>query len=189
MKKIVIIVGSLRKKSFNQTLAKVIVNVLQPHAEAVIMDYQDVPLFNQDLEEDTPKSVLRVRNIVQEADGLWIVTPEYNGQIPGVLKNLLDWLSRPAELHSKNSSSVVKGKMAVISGVAGKSAAYNARTSLASLLKAMRMQVIGDTGTGFALNAESFASDEMNITEAERQILFHQAQQLLSKLQSDEAKR
>ena len=95
MKKILIIVGSFRKNSFNTQLAKAVEKILENKADVSYLEYADVPFFNQDFEFPTPESVLKARSQVMDADGLWIFTPEYNYQIPGVLKNLLDWLSRP----------------------------------------------------------------------------------------------
>ena len=95
MKKVLMIVGSLRKNSFNYQLAKQVEQMLEGRAEVSFLFYADLPFMNQDIEFPTPESVARVRSAVQETDGIWIFSPEYNFQIPGVLKNLLDWLSRP----------------------------------------------------------------------------------------------
>ena len=95
MKKVLMIVGSLRKDSFNLQLAKVAEEILKGQAEVRYLHYADMPFMNQDIEFPTPERVARVRQEVLAADGIWIFSPEYNYQIPGVLKNLLDWLSRP----------------------------------------------------------------------------------------------
>ena len=95
MKKVLMIVGSLRKDSFNLQLAKVAEKILKGQAEVRYLHYADLPFMNQDMEFPAPESVARVRQEVLAADGIWIFSPEYNYQIPGVLKNLLDWLSRP----------------------------------------------------------------------------------------------
>ena len=95
MKKVLLIVGSLRKESFNLQLAKLAEEMLKDKARVSILQYADLPFMNQDIEFPTPESVARVRQEVLAADGIWIFSPEYNYQIPGVLKNLLDWLSRP----------------------------------------------------------------------------------------------
>ena len=95
MKKVLLIVGSLRKESFNLQLAKLAAEMLKDKVQVSILHYADLPFMNQDIEFPTPESVARVRQEVLAADGIWIFSPEYNYQIPGVLKNLLDWLSRP----------------------------------------------------------------------------------------------
>jgi chromate reductase len=83
-------------------------------AELEILDYSDVPLLNQDIEYPAPDAVKRVREKVKAADGIWFFTPEYNHFFPGVLKNLIDWLSRPI---SKEEPQVLAGKPAAISGI------------------------------------------------------------------------
>ena len=92
MKKVLLIVGSLRKESFNLQLAKLAEEMLKDKVQVSILYYADLPFMNQDIEFPTPESVVRVRQEVLAADGIWIFSPEYNYQIPGVLKNLLDWL-------------------------------------------------------------------------------------------------
>jgi NAD(P)H-dependent FMN reductase len=73
----------------------------------------EVPVFNQDEEFPTPKSVAEARVAVNEADAIWIFTPEYNHSVPGSLKNLFDWLSRPLE---DGTPSVLTGKVMTMSG-------------------------------------------------------------------------
>ncbi|RSM75268.1 hypothetical protein DL991_28100 [Amycolatopsis sp. WAC 01375] len=99
--------GSLRKESFNTRL---LAAVRQLAPEGMTIDVfdglGDLPLYNGDLDsrEGGPAPVERWREAVREADGLLVVTPEYNSSIPGVLKNAVDWVSRPmvgAALHGK----------------------------------------------------------------------------------------
>jgi len=182
MKKILIIVGSLRKNSFNHQLAKQAEKLLEGSAQVSYLDYSDLPFMNQDIEFPVPESVARVRKAVQEADGIWIFSPEYNYQIPGVLKNLLDWLSRPMSSDRK-SGSAVKGKIVSISGAAGKSAAAGVRKSLSSLLKVMSMQLVSGEGLGVAMGAEAFSSGVLSLSEENRAALQHQAQELLEAIE------
>ena len=123
MKKVLMIVGSLRKDSFNLQLAKVAEKILKGQAEVRYLHYADMPFMNQDMEFPTPESIARVRQEVLAADGIWIFSPEYNYQFPGVLKNLLDWLSRPLVPNDWERGSAMKGKPVTISGVAGRSGA------------------------------------------------------------------
>ena len=129
MKKILFIVGSHRKQSFNQQLAQQIIPLIQHRAETSILNNQEVPYLNEDIEYPVPQSVLDVKEKIAEADGIWIISPEYNGQTPGVLKNLLDWLSRPIEKGNWTKGSIVKNKPVMISSVAGKSAGAHVRAS------------------------------------------------------------
>lgn len=98
--KILAIVGSLREASISGQLANAARKAVERADRFVdfeILNWSDVPLFNEDDEFPPPDAVFRVREAVQQADGLWIFTPEYNHAIPGPLKNLLDWLSRPLD--------------------------------------------------------------------------------------------
>ena len=78
MKKILFIIGSLRKESFNREVSDMVKNLLQNKAEVTELDYSQVPLMNQDAEYPAPKAVANARKAVAEADGVWIFSPEYN---------------------------------------------------------------------------------------------------------------
>jgi len=96
--KIAVLVGSLRRGSLNKMLAQnleVAAVKLAPETEFEYMDI-NLPLFNQDLETDFPAAATKLKQQIREADGVLIVTPEYNRSVPGVLKNAIDWSSRPA---------------------------------------------------------------------------------------------
>ncbi|MGN1404987.1 MAG: NADPH-dependent FMN reductase, partial [Erysipelotrichaceae bacterium] len=164
MAKVLFIVGSLRKESFNMQMAKEAEKFIGEKAEVSYLEYSDIPYMNQDIEFPAPLEIQRVRNEVKEADGIWIFTPEYNGNIPGVLKNLLDWLSRPLAVGDL-STPVTVGKTVTISSAAGKSAGAGVRASLAKLLTMMRTNLIMDEGTGVSLNKESFASGTAVLTD------------------------
>lgn len=102
MTKIAVFVGSLQVSSFNKKLAK---NLEALAPEGVEFDYVDIaslPLFNQDLEADFPAAAQAAKDAVAGADGVLFVTPEYNRSIPGVLKNAIDWASRPWGANSFN---------------------------------------------------------------------------------------
>jgi chromate reductase len=90
--------GSLRKESFNSRLLAALPALAPENMEIDIFDgLGDLPLYNQDLDvrEGVPEPVRRWRTAITEADGLLLVSPEYNGSIPGVVKNAIDWASRP----------------------------------------------------------------------------------------------
>ncbi len=93
-----LLVGSRRKNSFNRQLASLARTMLEEKGQKVEMiDWLDVPFFSQDDEFPTPEAVKKVRDEVMGCSVIWIFTPQYNGQIPGAEKNLLDWLSRGLE--------------------------------------------------------------------------------------------
>jgi len=182
MKKVLMIVGSLRKNSFNLQLAKVVEEMLKGQAEISYLHYADLPFMNQDIEFPTPESVARVRHGVLTADGIWIFSPEYNYQIPGVLKNLLDWLSRPLAPNDWERGSAVKGKTVTISGVAGRSGAAGVRKNLSALLEVMSMKLIGGMGTGIPLDSDAFQTNQLNISKEHKKALKNQADLFLSQL-------
>ena len=94
---IVGISGSLRKNSFNAGLLRAAAECVSP-GTLEILSIRDIPLYDGDIEENTgiPASVLQIKDRIAAADALLLVTPEYNNSIPGVFKNAIDWLSRPA---------------------------------------------------------------------------------------------
>ena len=95
--KLLIILGSLRANSFSRKLADVTSGLLPDDVTPSIIDGGDLPLYNQDLDgDDKPPSVQKLLAQVKDADALLFITPEYNYGIPGPLKNLIDWASRPA---------------------------------------------------------------------------------------------
>ena len=183
MKKVLMIVGSLRKNSFNHQLAKQVEQFLAGQAEIKYLSYEDLPFLNQDMEYPAPESVARIRQAVQEADGIWIFSPEYNYQIPGVLKNLLDWLSRPLVPNDWERGSAVKGKPVTVSGVAGRSAASGVRKHLSALLEVMSMKLVGGTGSGVALDAAAFQSGILSLSEEKTAEINAQAEAFLTAIQ------
>lgn len=182
MKKVLIIVGSLRKKSFNMQLAKIVETLLKDRAEVSFLEYCDVPFLNQDYEFPTPESVQKARRAVLDADGIWIFTPEYNYQIPGVLKNLLDWLSRPLVQGDRRRGSALKDKPVTICGVAGKSAAAGARKNLSALAQSMSMKLVGGVGTGVALDGRAWSTDVLSLSEENIRQLKEQADLFIESL-------
>ena len=182
MKKVLLIVGSLRKESFNLQLAKLAEEMLKDKVQVGILHYADLPFMNQDMEFPAPESVARVRQVVLESDGIWIFSPEYNYQIPGVLKNLLDWLSRPLAPNDWERGSAVKCKPVTISGVAGRSGAAGVRKHLSALLEVMSMKLIGGMGTGISADAESFATNKLHLSEENHAAVQAQAELFLSQI-------
>jgi NAD(P)H-dependent FMN reductase len=91
--------GSLRKSSYNKALLAAAADAMPQGAALEVLPIDDVPLYNADIEENEgiPASVQRLKDKIAAADGLVIATPEYNGGIPGVAKNVIDWVSRPAD--------------------------------------------------------------------------------------------
>lgn len=127
--------GSLRRGSYNRLLLEAAVGCAPAGMEIPIYDgLGSVPLFNEDLESATgggPDEVRRLRRLVASADGLLIATPEYNQSLPGVLKNAIDWLSRP------DPEEVLDGKpVSVIGATSGPWGARYAQSQLRQVLYA-----------------------------------------------------
>jgi chromate reductase len=87
--------GSLRKGSYNKALLQAAAEVLPPGVNLEMFDLEGIPAFNQDLERSLPEKVIEFKAKIRAADALLIATPEYNYSISGVLKNAIDWASRP----------------------------------------------------------------------------------------------
>jgi chromate reductase len=113
--KILGFVGSLRKGSYNKALMRAALKLLPKDATLEVFDLEGIPPFNQDLEGQPPTVVKEFKAKIKKADALLIATPEYNYSIPGVLKNAIDWASRP---HGDN---VFEGKpVAIMSASTGR---------------------------------------------------------------------
>ena len=88
--------GSLREGSYNTALARAAADVAPEGVEVELFDgLGELPHFDADLEGDENPAVRHLRESIDDADAVFFVTPEYNGSIPGVLKNAVDWASRP----------------------------------------------------------------------------------------------
>lgn len=92
---IAVVVGSLRRDSFNRQLANAVVKLAPPEFSFEQLEIGDLPLYNQDDDRNPADSVKRLKSKIAAAQGLLFVTPEYNRSMPGVLKNAIDHASRP----------------------------------------------------------------------------------------------
>ncbi|MCS5708104.1 NAD(P)H-dependent oxidoreductase [Candidatus Berkiella cookevillensis] len=92
---IAVIVGSIRRDSFNAQLAKALAKLAPANFSFKQLKIDDLPLYNQDNDNNPPESVKRLKSEIASANGLLFCTPEYNRSIPGVLKNAIDHASRP----------------------------------------------------------------------------------------------
>ena len=115
--KVVAIVGSIRKDSYNLKLAKHVQNRYADQFEVEILDLAPLPMYNQDIELEAPQVVLDFKAKVKEADAVLWVTPEYNATIPGVLGNAIDWLSRVDKVMNGKPSIVMGTSMGILGSV------------------------------------------------------------------------
>jgi NAD(P)H-dependent FMN reductase len=112
---VLVLVGSLRAASINRQLAELAVETAPEGVSLQLFDrLGELPFYNEDIDnDDVPEPVVALRGVAADADGALVVTPEYNGSIPGVLKNAIDWLSRPF------GNSALKDKPLAVVGAAG----------------------------------------------------------------------
>lgn len=111
--KILGIAGSIRKASLNRAALRTAAELAPEGAELTTFEIDEIPPFNQDKEADPPAVVADFKQKIRAADAILFVSPEYNYSIPGVLKNAIDWASRPY------GDSAWEGKPAAIMGVSG----------------------------------------------------------------------
>ncbi|AGL19223.1 NADPH-dependent FMN reductase [Actinoplanes sp. N902-109] len=131
--------GSLRQESFNTQLLRALPSVAPDNMEFdIFAGLGDLPHYNQDLDvEDAPEPVQRLRTAITAADGFLIATPEYNNSIPGVVKNAIDWASRPV------SSSALLGKsVCVMVATPGRNLGRNCMADLSRVLHECHAHVI-----------------------------------------------
>jgi NAD(P)H-dependent FMN reductase len=157
--------GSLRAGSFNRALLAAAADAMPSSSTLEILAIDEVPLYNGDLEahEGIPDSVQQIKDRIAAADGLVIATPEYNGGIPGVAKNVIDWISRPGS----DLPRVTHGKPVAIMGATpgGLGTAFSQAAWL-QVLRTLRMRVwVG--GGPFYLSSAFDSFDESNRPNAE----------------------
>jgi len=139
MTRIVGIAGSLRRASFNAGLLRAAARCLPDGASLDIASIRDVPLYDGDEEaaNGIPGAVAVLKEAVAQADALLIATPEYNNSIPGVLKNAIDWITRPPQDIAK----VVRGKpVAVIGATPGGMGTVLAQAALLPVMRTLGMR-------------------------------------------------
>lgn len=102
--------GSLRRESYNRAALRAATQLVPDGATIDTFELDDLPGFNQDDEQNPPAKVVELKRLIREADSILFVTPEYNYSVPGVLKNAIDWASRPY------GDSAWNGKPAAIMG-------------------------------------------------------------------------
>lgn len=159
--KVLGIAGSLRKESFNRRLLEAAKALAPAEAEIEIFDLKDIPPFNQDFEANPPEIVKEFKDKIRAADAILFVTPEYNYSIPGVLKNAIDWASRPY------GESAWEGKPAAIMGASiGNIATARAQYDLRKMMVFLDMHPLNKPEIMIGNAHEKFDS-EGNLTDAQ----------------------
>ena len=136
--RIAVVVGSLRRESFNRLLANALADLAPPELSFQHVRIDDLPLYNQDDDAQPAEQVKRLKGEITAAQGVLFVTPEYNRSIPGVLKNAIDHASRPY------GQSVWAGKPAGVAGASvGAPGTSMAQQHLRSILAYLDMPTLG----------------------------------------------
>jgi chromate reductase, NAD(P)H dehydrogenase (quinone) len=155
---IAVVVGSNRRDSLNRKLAEALAQLGEAKLASRIVQIDDLPLYNQDLEASMPDSVVRFKSQIAEADGLLFVTPEHSRSIPAVLKNALDWGARP---YGDNSWA---GKPAAITGTSpGAIGTAVAQQHLRQILGVLGALVMG--GEAYITFKPGLVTDKGQITD------------------------
>jgi chromate reductase, NAD(P)H dehydrogenase (quinone) len=131
--------GSLRRASWNTGLLRAAAELLPPGMSFEVFDLAPIPLYNQELDtpEHMPAAVRQLKDRIAAADALLLATPEYNYSVSGVLKNAIDWASRPRQ------SSPLLGKPAAIASVGGRFGGVRAQLHLRQIGLELGLQLLG----------------------------------------------
>lgn len=160
--KILLIVGSHREKSFNNTLAIKIQQLLkEKNIEVDFLNFKNLPLLNQDTEFTNNSEITKIREKVKNYNALIVFSPEYNSSYPAILKNLFDWLSRPENPNDRKNPTVINNKKIAITSIAGANKGSFVRQNLTNLLKTIKMNVMNDS-LGLSVPSESWSSNVIN---------------------------
>lgn len=164
--KILGIVGSLRTGSYNRMALKAAQELLPDGAELELIELHGIPVFNQDGELSPPAAVLEFKRRIALANAVIFATPEYNYSIPGVLKNAIDWASRPY------GKSVWLGKPAALLGAStGSLGTARAQYHLRQILVAQDMPIVNQPEVMIGNAGQSFDSDGRLVDASSRKLI------------------
>jgi Predicted flavoprotein len=138
MKSIAVLVGSLSASSINMAFAKALEKIAEPRLRFDFVDIGALPHYNNDLWDSPPAAVLELKSKIETASGVLIVTPEHNRSIPGVLKNAIDWASRPWGQSSWSGKPV-----ALVGTTPGATGTSSAQSHLRSVLPMLEVLLLG----------------------------------------------
>ena len=164
--KILAFAGSLRKGSYNKALVRAAVEVAPENVAMEVFDLEGIPPFNQDNENTPPERVTEFKEKIRTADALLIATPEYNYSVPGVLKNAIDWASRP------NRGNPLEGKpVAIMSASMGKLGGARAQYHLRQSFVFLNMHPVNQPEVMLASAAENVDANGRLTNEQTRTLI------------------
>ncbi|MDO5622081.1 MAG: NAD(P)H-dependent oxidoreductase [Paracoccus sp. (in: a-proteobacteria)] len=165
-KTVAVLIGSLRKDSLNRKLAQALEKLAKGKLEFDYIELADLPHYNEDLWDNPPASVVTLKERIGTADGVLFLTPEYNRHFPGVLKDALDWGSRP---YGNNSWS---GKPAAVTGTSpGAIGAAVGQVQLRNAILHLNMHVMQQPEAYIQWRDEAFAADGSITDDGTRKFL------------------
>ena len=166
MTKIAVLFGSLRKESINRKFAQALEKLAAGRMEFVYADLSGLPHYNDDLWENIPDSVTDLKALIDTADAVLIVTPEYSRTYPGVLKDVIDWADRPW------GKGVWRGKPVAITGTSpGAIGTAIAQHQLRTSMVAVGTAVMGQPELYYAYKPEHFDADGAITNESTKAFL------------------
>ncbi len=157
--------GSLRSGSYNRGLLRAASALIPEGMTLEIADLSQIPLYNEDIFSNRPEAVTRLREQIRLADGVIIATPEYNHSIPGVLKNALDWASRPMKTQP------FTGKPLAVMGAGGRSGTVWAQDHLRQVAVLLGMQILMEPRVAVERSWEKFDADGNLVDDESRQLI------------------
>lgn len=167
--------GSLRKNSYNKALLRIAVELVPKDAKLETFDLEGIPPFNQDLQEQPPQKVTEFKSKIRAVDAILIATPEYNYSIPGVLKNAIDWASRPP------TDNAWEGKTVAIMGAStGRLGTARAQYHLRQCFVALDMYPINYPEVMVAHARQNFDEDGKLKDDKTRQLIAEMLEELVS---------
>ncbi|MBH1959880.1 MAG: NAD(P)H-dependent oxidoreductase [Flavobacteriia bacterium] len=165
-KKIAVLVGSLRKESYNRKIANELIRLSQTNLEMEIVEIGNLPLYNEDLDQNPPQEWTDFRAKVKASDGVLFVSPEYNRTIPGALKNAIDVGSRPY------GSSVWQSKPgAVVTASPSSLGAFGANHNIRQAVVFLDVFMMAQPEAYIGNAAEIFKEDGTTVVEATEKFL------------------
>ena len=163
--KVSMIVGSVRKESINIRLSKALEKAAAGKMEFNRIAIDKLPMFNQDLEQNLPAEVTEFKSAVENSHALIFISPEYNRNIPPLMKNAIDWGSRP---HGKNSW---KGKFFGIMGASpGAQGTVSCQLALRSIMGTLDCKIMGQPEAYVTFNPADIIDDsgKVNSTKIDK---------------------
>lgn len=152
--------GSLRSGSYNKALLRAAADLLPKDVDLDIFDIDGIPGFNQDIEAEMPVEVKEFKSKIRDSDGILIATPEYNYSVPGVLKNAIDWASRPY------GDNAFDGKpVAIMSASIGKFGGARAQYHLRQMFVFLNMHPVNGPEVMVTLAQDKFDADGKLVDE------------------------